>query len=118
MPRRIEIYWLDDPAGPGWVYTVDGSTYDGGAIGTPDDLGPDASPDEVLAALLRGRQALGEPCLTCGQAAPERDQLIMQMVGDGKSNEEIGDALGLTPNHVTKEARRLGIRRPRGRPAK
>lgn len=84
----------------------------------PEDLPRDASPDAVVAAWLRRQQPLGEPCLCCGQAAPERDQLIAQLAGEGKSNEEIAIAVGLSERQVTRILYRLGFRRGRGRPAK
>ena len=118
--RRIEIAWQDDGADSGWVCRIDGSIYDGGGhVGdVPEDLPRDASPEAVVAAWLRSRGALGDACLACGQAAPERDQLIAQLVGEGRPLREIGEAVGLSERQVTRIAQRAGIRRPRGRPAK
>lgn len=117
--RKIEITWQDDGDDSGWVCRIDGSTYDGGGhVASAEEMPRDASPEAVVAAWLRSRQALGDPCLTCGQAAPERDQLIAQMAGEGKGNEEIGEATGLSERQVTRILTRLGYRRGRGRPAK
>lgn len=122
MRRKIEFYWLDEPDldgkdNSGWVALIDGST-DGHVADVPEDLPREASPEAVVAAWLRRRQPLGAPCLACGQAAPERDQLIAQLAGEGKTNEEIGAATGLGERQVTRILYRLGFRRPRGRPAK
>ena len=55
---------------------------------------------------------------TATENAPERDQLIAQLAGEGKSNEEIAIAVGLSERQVTRILYRLGFRRGRGRPAK
>lgn len=52
------------------------------------------------------------------RARAERDQIAVQMVLGGSSNEEVSLATGVSPNHVTRIVRRAGIRRARGRPAK
>lgn len=118
--REIRISWQDDGPDSGWVCRIDGSIYEGGGhVGdVPEDLPRDAPPEAVVAAWLRSRQALGEPCLTCGQAAPERDQIVASMVGEGRPLREIGEAVGLSERQVTRIAQRAGIRRGRGRPAK
>lgn len=120
MSREIRVryaYVTDPDDGEGWRYYVSGSETDCGALGDPESLPEDAPPEQIQAAWLRSRQALGDPCLACGQAAPERDQLIAQMVGERRPLREIGEAVGLSERQVTRIAQRAGIRRPRGRPA-
>ena len=116
---RVRYAYVTDLAdGEGWRYYVSGAETDCGALGGPESLPEDAPLEQIQAAWLRSRQALGGPCLSCGAAAPERDQLIAQRVGEGRPLREIGEAVGLSERQVTRIAQRAGIRRGRGRPAK
>lgn len=109
--RRIEFVWHDEQ---GWICRTIGSVCDGDTVvASPDLLPRDASPEAVVATWLRGRGvALSD------RETADRDHLVAQMVVEGASNKEVGAAAGISPNHVTKIVRRLGIERERGRPAK
>lgn len=79
--------------------------------------GAAASRYRELAARVEGACAIAD-FFRQPRPSAERDQIAVQMVLGGSSNEEVSLATGVSPNHVTRIVRRAGIRRGRGRPAK